>query len=192
MIRRRRNLLALLSLQMCVAVCVLWVRSYFVRDRVGAIRAEPGRFVSRFVFSNFAVFGYGRSIELPQSTGWFYQMSGSNRGSHSKLVPEANAYVAVDSPPGSPPTSWSYTVPCWMPATAFAVAPAAALRRLRNTRRQRRRGLCRHCGYDLRASPDRCPECGTITVAEPVAMAAEDIYVPEEPAGCAAGFPRAG
>ena len=51
--------------------------------------------------------------------------------------------------------------------TGFVLAASAtplalmAGRRWRD-RRRRRAGRCPACGYDLRASPARCPECGTV------------------------------
>ena len=46
------------------------------------------------------------------------------------------------------------------PLLAPALLPSLWLLRRVRRRRRRRRGLCPACGYDVRASPGRCPECG--------------------------------
>lgn len=63
----------------------------------------------------------------------------------------------------------SLTLNWWilLPITGCLVV---GYRRRQGRRRLMRMGCCAPCGYDLRATPDRCPECGT--VADPVAGAA--------------------
>ena len=52
-------------------------------------------------------------------------------------------------------------LPIWL-LTAGALAPGLFVAwRIWARRWRRRRGHCAKCGYDLRASSDRCPECGT-------------------------------
>lgn len=67
--------------------------------------------------------------------------------------------------------SFSFLIPYWAVALLALVLPLAYFPRLlRRLSERQARNLCSACGYDLRATPDRCPECGKIPVKRRVAQ----------------------
>jgi hypothetical protein len=67
---------------------------------------------------------------------------------------------------GPPGTVRGLVVPHWLAAMLALVLPVTWAVRTARARRQRSAGLCRTCGYDLRASPGRCPECGAAATSD--------------------------
>jgi hypothetical protein len=77
--------------------------------------------------------------------------------------------TGANAPP-APPPAWpyrAYSLPHWIVALVVGLYPLIVLTRFvrRQILRWRRRKTvqCLNCGYDIRATPDRCPECGTVT-----------------------------
>lgn len=66
--------------------------------------------------------------------------------------------------PGTYATQTRFWIaPGWMLLLSLGIA--GVCRKLWANQRRRERSanqLCRNCGYDLRATPDRCPECGVV------------------------------
>ena len=51
-------------------------------------------------------------------------------------------------------------MPLWVPLLISGILPAYALLPVHRRRKRKKLGLCLKCGYDLRGSKERCPECG--------------------------------
>jgi len=69
-----------------------------------------------------------------------------------------------------------FAVPLWAIIAVFSTPVIRTVRRTVATRRQLRHNNCVICNYDLRATKDRCPECG-----HPIPAAAPDTAPPAAP-----------
>ena len=68
-------------------------------------------------------------------------------------------------------TEYRFTVPHWFPLLLTGWLPTVTAIRMYRIYRRHARGLCPACDYDLRATPGRCPECGTEVTATAAAPA---------------------
>jgi hypothetical protein len=55
---------------------------------------------------------------------------------------------------------WQIVLPCWFVLPMMLLLPGLWYGLHRRKKRRVSEGRCAFCGYDLRATPERCPECG--------------------------------
>ena len=167
------------SLVLCVATVVLWVRSYGGIRCVAEVNpaTPPGGGVAIM-----ALMDQGRIVVIGQSPFRRAMIDPVARSRRQigfwTFTPPLNdppswAWLRTAGPEtfrreaagfivqATPGWMWLVTVPCWAVVIATNIVPAAWVLRRRRALGTQRLGFCLRCGYDLRATPDRCPECGT-------------------------------
>ena len=174
--RRVFSILAFLSLLMCVASLWIWNRSNEVADRI-MVTHETSAWVvsavSHLWFSYVTLPGTEPENTklrwtLTKRTEDLYPGDGGHRYFLGFTTEAYSATVELVTTDGRAfqrsGVQHMLGVPCWFFVTVFAIAPLVAVSMcLRGTIR-RSQSLCGVCGYDLRATPERCPECGTVAV----------------------------
>ena len=164
--------LVLLSTLLFVVNALLWVRSHWIGDEITAGAPTSSAFYHVGVLSGRGIIGLGfgwdrSSSRLSRRRGrWkttpspipVHVDAARLNGSVNGWALEAGDALIGSFEPGGDRLIL-LVLPCWVIALFTIVPPAAWVGR--RLAKPRRRGICLVCGYDLRASKNICPECGT-------------------------------
>jgi hypothetical protein len=184
------NALAVLSLLLCIATVALWARSEhqldcFIRNISPGLPSDSQP--AYLLFTGPGVVDLAKEDPAQWNNiewdGPELQFWSGPRSSPPIVSPDGKMTIYLDAPPWKPPThefagfgwegsavamgpnltptTWRISLPLWFFALALSVFPLSRIVSMTGHVRRRRAGFCAGCGYDLRATPDRCPECGT-------------------------------
>jgi hypothetical protein len=164
-------MIAVASLVLCIATAGMWGRSYFASDRVGRVHYTPGINEDHHVYLRadrgvLSLSWGGDPAENFSHIKWTYHRFDPTPGKrvYAGDAPAAMHAIGVGWTSAQILTTGEFHSEfCISMMTIMIVTavPTVALA-LRRLLRPRGTGVCRACGYDLRATPGRCPECGTI------------------------------
>jgi hypothetical protein len=163
------NALAILSLLLFAATVALWIRTYWRDDQITiysrySTATQPSALI--FITASYPYFtraGFYQSFPIRRNFHQFDQFLRLTIMHRTKGVYVRCLGFAFSSNLESsvaPPCRFVWVgIPLWFPLVVSSITPALWLLK-RKTRAKI--GKCVICGYDLRATPDRCPECGKI------------------------------
>lgn len=171
MLRRLFTFASVISLIMCIATVVLWVRSYRQLDsmellsgyraylvecsagQITVLLCSKGPWQSPFAMPGHPEFRLSNHVQMIDYTGEIPSRLGFGH---------RNLYIVLERGDTVPMVTISlFRFPYPLLMMIFLLTPAwwCAGRIYRSP--QATMCHCIVCGYDLRATPDRCPECGT-------------------------------
>jgi hypothetical protein len=168
MLRPLFTVLSALSLVLCVATCMLWVRSFWktetwkhaTEDDQWTIWFQQGR-----VFLSKQTADDGPPLWQPVGISHTSDLS-------SEYLPDDFPRwewkgLRIDKSGSQGIYFRCLTIPLWILSAALILLPlvfaTSSTSRWLIAHTRRAMKVCAICGYDLRATPDQCPECGTVS-----------------------------